>query len=114
MQHIAFATGNLFETVKRLRGNGVKLLPVPEYYYEDLEEKFDIPVDLLNALKANSVLYDRDGSDEYFQIYTETFDDRFFFEIVERRGYQGFGAGNAAIRLAAQSREAKFAEVLRR
>jgi len=114
VQHIAFATGNLFETVKRLRGNGVKLLPVPEYYYEDLEEKFDIPVDLLNALKANSVLYDRDGSDEYFQIYTETFDDRFFFEIVERRGYQGFGAGNAAIRLAAQSREAKFAEVLRR
>jgi 4-hydroxyphenylpyruvate dioxygenase len=35
------------------------------------------------------------------------FEERFFFEIVERRNYQGFGAANAAIRLAAQAREAK-------
>ncbi len=40
------------------------------------------------------------------QIYTHAFDNRFFFEIVERRNYQGFGAANAAIRLAAQAREA--------
>jgi 4-hydroxyphenylpyruvate dioxygenase-like putative hemolysin len=50
------------------------------------------------------VLYDRDGTAEYLQVYTETFDDRFFFEIVERRGYKGFGAANAPVRLAAQSR----------
>ncbi len=41
---------------------------------------------------------------EYFQIYTRAFAKRFFFEIVERRGYDGYGAANAAVRLAAQSR----------
>jgi len=49
-------------------------------------------------------LYDRDGNSEYFQVYTHTFEDRFFFEIVQRRHYTGFGAANASIRLAAQSR----------
>jgi 4-hydroxyphenylpyruvate dioxygenase len=44
------------------------------------------------------------ASAEYLQIYTQTFDQRVFFEIVERRGYKGFGAANASIRLTAQSR----------
>lgn len=114
VQHIAFATDNLLETVKRLRANGLKLLPVPENYYDDLEAKIDIPGELLDTLKANNILYDRDGSAEYFQVYTETFDERFFFEIVERRNYRGFGAANASIRLAAQAREVKAAEALSR
>jgi 4-hydroxyphenylpyruvate dioxygenase len=40
-------------------------------------------------------------------VYTHAFDERFFFEIVQRRNYHGFGAANAAIRLAAQSRESR-------
>ncbi len=104
VQHIAFATGDIFQTVKRLKANGVALLPIPENYYDDLETKTDLSSDHIDALKAHNILYDRDGSAEYLQIYTRTFDDRFFFEIVERRGYRGFGAVNAPIRLAAQSR----------
>mgnify|MGYP003344422267 CR=1 FL=1 len=114
VQHIAFATDDMLETVKRLRAKGVKLLPVPENYYDDLEAKIDIPPEFLDTLKANSILYDRDGTTEYLQVYTETFDDRFFFEIVERRGYRGFGAANAAIRLAAQARQVKAAGTLGR
>lgn len=114
VQHIAFATDNLLETVKHLRAKGVKLLPVPENYYDDLEAKIDLPADLLDTLKANNVLYDRDGGAEYFQVYTETFDERFFFEIVERRNYRGFGAANASIRLAAQAREVRATEMLGR
>ncbi len=38
-----------------------------------------------NALKTNNILYDRDGEGEYFQVYTQSFEQRFFFEIVERR-----------------------------
>jgi 4-hydroxyphenylpyruvate dioxygenase len=54
------------------------------------------------------VLYEREGEGEYFQLYTQTFDERFFFEIVERRnGYSGFGASNAQIRLAAQTRQTR-------
>ncbi len=59
------------------------------------------------ALRDNQILYDREGDGEFFQIYTNVFDERFFFEIVERRNYQGFGAPNAGIRLAAQAREAR-------
>ena len=114
VQHIAFATDDMLETVKRLRAKGVKLLPVPENYYDDLEAKIDIPPAFLDTLKANDILYDRDGTTEYLQVYTETFDDRFFFEIVERRGYRGFGAANAAIRLAAQARQVKAAGTLGR
>jgi 4-hydroxyphenylpyruvate dioxygenase len=55
-------------------------------------------------LKANNVLYDKDDNGEYFQLYTESFKDLFFLEIVQRRGYKGFGAINASIRLNAQSR----------
>ena len=54
-----------------------------------------------------TVLYDRDGDAEFFQVYTHIFEERFFFEIVQRRNYQGFGAANAAIRLAAQAREVR-------
>ena len=49
----------------------------------------------------------REGDGEFFQIYTLAFDERVFFEIVERRSYHGFGAANAAIRLAAQTRESR-------
>ena len=53
------------------------------------------------------ILYDREGEGEFFQVYTHAFDERFFFEIVQRRNYLGFGAANAAIRLAAQSRKSR-------
>ena len=70
----------------------------------DLEARIDLQPDALDRLRANNVLYDRQGSGEYFQIYTKTFDGGFFFELVERRAYAGFGAANAPIRLAAQTR----------
>jgi 4-hydroxyphenylpyruvate dioxygenase len=107
VQHIAFATGDMLATVDRLRANGVELLPVPENYYDDLETKTNLPAARIEALKARNILYDQDGGAEYLQVYTQTFDDRFFFEIVERKGYKGFGAANAPIRLAAQARQVK-------
>ena len=65
------------------------------------------------VLRENQILYDREGDGEFFQVYTHIFDERFFFEIVERRDYQGFGAANAAIRLAAQAREVRPASMPR-
>jgi len=104
VQHIAFATDDLLATVERLERNGVRLLAIPANYYDDLEAKTDLPADQIEAMRARNVLYDREGGAEYFQVYTETFDQRFFFEIVQRRGYRGYGAGNAPVRLAAQAR----------
>ena len=107
VQHIAFATDDIFKTIARLEASGMALLAIPENYYDDLEAKTDLPAGRIEALKAHNLLYDKEGSGEYLQAYTATFEDRFFFEIVERRGYKGFGAANAPIRLAAQSRRVK-------
>ena len=104
MQHIALATDDLLATVKQLEQNGVRLLAIPENYYDDLLAKTDLPADQLAMMKAHNILYDREGSAEYLQAYTETYDQRFFFEIVQRRGYRGYGAANAPVRLAAQAR----------
>jgi 4-hydroxyphenylpyruvate dioxygenase len=104
VQHIALATSDIFATVERLKASGVELLPIPENYYEDLEARTDFSEEEINRLRNANILYDREGTAEFFQVYTKTLENGFFFEIVERRGYQGFGAVNAPIRLAAQTR----------
>jgi 4-hydroxyphenylpyruvate dioxygenase len=115
VQHIAFATDDIFATVSRLEANGVNLLPIPENYYDDLEAKTDLAPAQIKQLKAHNVLYEGDGTGEYLQVYTDTFQERFFFEIVERRGgYRGFGASNAQIRLAAQARAARHPALQRK
>src|SRR5471032_2266259 len=104
VQHIALATDDIFATLAQFKNNGVRLLGIPENYYDDLEAKMDLPRDQLETLQAHNILYDREGDAEFFQVYTQTFDQRFFFEIVERRAYRGYGAANASVRLAAQAR----------
>ena len=52
VQHIAFATDDLLATTARLKRNGVRLLPIPENYYDDLEAKTDLPADQLELLQA--------------------------------------------------------------
>src|SRR5580704_8028098 len=104
VQHIALATDDLLATVAKLERNGVSLLQIPENYYDDLEAKTDLTPEQLMTFRNHNVLYDREGGAEYLQVYTRTFDQRFFFEIVERRGYRGYGAANAPVRLAAQAR----------
>jgi 4-hydroxyphenylpyruvate dioxygenase len=104
VQHIALNTDDIVATAKQLKANGVKVLSIPENYYDDLEARVDLPAERLAVLKANNILYDKDADGEYLQVYTQSFNDLFFFEIVERRGYKGFGAINAPIRLNAQSR----------
>lgn len=107
-QHIALATRDIFATAAALKARGLAPLPIPENYYEDLIARFALDDDLVERLRAGRILYDRDAAGgEYFQIYTRTFADRFFFEIVERRTYDAYGAPNAPIRLAAQARLAK-------
>jgi 4-hydroxyphenylpyruvate dioxygenase len=105
VQHVAFSSSNIFATARALHANGVGVLPIAENYYRDLEAKTDLPAETIDQLRSLNILYEREGEAEYFQLYTRTFANRFFFEIVERRGgYQGFGASNAQIRLAAQAR----------
>jgi 4-hydroxyphenylpyruvate dioxygenase len=103
VQHLALATDDMMRTVARLERNGIELLEIPENYYDDLEAKTGLPPERIAELKAHNILYDRDGEAEYLQVYLRPF-EQFFFEIVQRRDYRGYGAANAPVRLAAQAR----------
>lgn len=107
VQHIAFACADILKAASAMRAAGATFLKIPDNYYDDIDSRFDLDPALLKSMKENAILYDRDAEGEFFQIYTHAFEERFFFEIVERRGYKGFGAPNAGIRLAAQTRDAR-------
>ncbi len=103
VHHIAFATDDIQATVARLRGQGAQMLPIPANYYDDLGARWALDEESLEALRRLDLLYDREDAGEFRHAYTISFADRFFFEVVERRGYRGFGAVNAAVRMAAQA-----------
>ena len=111
VQHLAFLSDDIFETSEHLANAGFERLAMPSNYYDDLRVRFGLADDLLAKLKQGDILYDRDGRGEYFQIYSVPIWGGVFFEIVARKGgYQGYGARNAPIRLAAQMRHLKKVE----
>jgi len=101
VQHLAFQTHDIFATAEALRKNGFKPLQISPNYYGDVEARFGLDPELTERLKVDNILYDRDEHGEYFQLYSMTFGEGFFFEIVERRQYRGYGAPNAIFRIAA-------------
>jgi 4-hydroxyphenylpyruvate dioxygenase len=104
VQHIAFKTDDVFVAAKAAQDNKLPLLEISRNYYDDLEARFGLDPAQVDRMESLNILYDRDGDAEYFQFYSRAFAKRVFFEIVERRGYQAYGATNAAIRLASQAR----------
>ncbi|WP_337271161.1 bifunctional sugar phosphate isomerase/epimerase/4-hydroxyphenylpyruvate dioxygenase family protein [Oryzifoliimicrobium ureilyticus] len=105
VQHLAFETPNIFVTAAALRQNGFRALPISANYYGDVEARFGLDPELTERLKTENILYDRDDHGEYFQLYSGTFGEGFFFEIVQRNGYRGYGAPNAIFRIAALKKQ---------
>ena len=106
---IAFACHDIFATVERLRGNGVSFVPISGNYFDDLTAREVLDAATVERMRAQDIVFDRSGSGTYFQAYTEAFDGRFYFQIVQRTGYDGYGAVNEPLRAAAleQLRQAK-------
>ncbi|MFI8224458.1 3-dehydroshikimate dehydratase QuiC [Pseudomonas sp. NPDC085632] len=106
VHHIAFDCDDIFAEVSRAKEAGVPLLDIPLNYYDDLAARFDFDDEFLSELAYYNVLYDRDAQGgELFHVYTEPFEGRFFFEIIQRKnGYAGYGAANVAVRLAAMAK----------
>ncbi|HEU4375396.1 MAG TPA: 4-hydroxyphenylpyruvate dioxygenase, partial [Telluria sp.] len=104
IQHIAIAVQDVVATVRQAVARGATMLAISANYYDDLGAKYGTPQETLDLWRSLGIMMDRVGESELLHAYTVPFDNRFFFEIIERRnGYQGYGAGDAPVRLAAQA-----------
>ena len=102
LQHVAFACEDALAAARAMRARGAPILEIPGNYYDDLEARFDLDTALLDALRELGVLYDRSDGGELLHFYS-ALDGRMFFEVLERRGaYDGYGAVNSPVRMAAQ------------
>jgi 4-hydroxyphenylpyruvate dioxygenase len=95
-QHIALATRDIVGTVEELRHRGVGFLEIPDAYYDEVPERVPEVADQLADLRRQGILVDHDDEGYLLQIFTKPIGDRptVFFEIIERHGATGFGAGN--------------------
>ena len=95
IQHLAMATDDIYATVRALRANGMTFLTTPDTYYEKVDQRVPNHQEDLEALRELSLLIDG-GPDEgvLLQIFTETVIGPIFFEIIQRKGNDGFGEGN--------------------
>jgi 4-hydroxyphenylpyruvate dioxygenase len=103
VQHIAFASTDIFSAARSVKAAGLPMLDISPNYYDDIGARFDLSTELVARMAESNILYDRDDHGEYFQFYSRAVAKRVFFEVVERRNYDAYGAANAAIRLNAQA-----------
>ena len=101
VQHIAVATDDVIKTVAQLKARGVEFLPPPpQEYYDGIPERLgkhrDMMKEDIKELQKLSILVDADEEGYLLQIFTKPIEDRptLFFEIIQRMGARGFGAGN--------------------
>jgi 4-hydroxyphenylpyruvate dioxygenase len=97
IQHIALGTDDIFATVDVLRGRGVKFQDTPDTYYEGVDARVPGHGEDLAELKARRILVDgapTQGQGTLLQIFTQNVIGPIFFEIIQRKGNEGFGEGN--------------------
>ena len=95
IQHVALRTDDILATWDRLHANGVKFMtPPPQTYYEMLEERVPGHGANVAEIQKRGILLDGAKGRFLLQIFTETLIGPIFFEIIERRGDDGFGQGN--------------------
>lgn len=96
VQHLALATGDIIETMRRLRDNGVEFLRVPDAYYEIMPGRVGPIKESLDQIRELGILVDRDDEGYLLQVFSRPIQDRptVFLEIIQRHGSRGFGKGN--------------------
>jgi 4-hydroxyphenylpyruvate dioxygenase len=101
VQHIAVATDDIIKTVSQLKARGIEFLPPPpQAYYDEIPERLgkhrDMMKEDIKELQKLSIMIDADEEGYLLQIFTKPIEDRptLFFEIIQRMGARGFGAGN--------------------
>ena len=96
IQHLAFTTSDIYETVEKLRARGIRLQDTIDTYYDLVDKRVPGHSEDLQRLRKNRILIDGDAGEEgvLLQIFTENLFGPIFFEIIQRKGNEGFGAGN--------------------
>jgi len=100
VQHVALNTNDIIGTVESMRTRGAEFLTIPDNYYDNLRKNITKVsykiVEDLDLLQKNKILVDYDDKGYLLQIFTKPVEDRptLFYEIIQRHGHDGFGAGN--------------------
>lgn len=97
IQHVALHTDDIYATVEQLRNNGLIFMDVPDTYYEAVDSRVSGHREALERLHQDKILIDGApgrGAGLLLQIFTNTVIGPIFFEIIQRKGNEGFGEGN--------------------
>lgn len=97
IQHIALYTDNIYESIESMRACGIDFLETPETYYSIIDRRVPEHEEDVERMQRNHILIDADpetGKQQLLQIFTQTNIGPIFFEIIQRKGNQGFGEGN--------------------
>ncbi|MEI2453915.1 4-hydroxyphenylpyruvate dioxygenase [Lysobacter firmicutimachus] len=97
IQHIACFTDNIYDTVEAMRAQGVEFLDTPDTYFEVIDQRVPNHGEDVPRLAKNKILIDADPEThqrKLLQIFTQNAIGPIFFEIIQRKGNEGFGEGN--------------------
>ncbi|MFQ6006176.1 MAG: 4-hydroxyphenylpyruvate dioxygenase [Woeseia sp.] len=97
IQHIALGTDDIYTTVDQLSANGIELQDTNDAYYDMIDERVPGYGEPLQELRKRRILIDgapKNDQGMLLQIFTKNVIGRIFFEIIERKGNEGFGEGN--------------------
>lgn len=97
IQHIALATEDIYATVEALRANHIPFLETPSTYFEAIEHRLPYHEEDVPRLARNQILIDADPHQprqRLLQIFTQPVIGPIFFEVIQRKGNEGFGEGN--------------------
>jgi 4-hydroxyphenylpyruvate dioxygenase len=97
IQHIALFTDDIYETVEKMREAGIEFLDTPDTYFEVIDQRVPNHGEDVPRLARNKILIDADPEThqrKLLQIFTQNAFGPIFFEIIQRKGNEGFGEGN--------------------
>lgn len=97
IQHIALSTDTIYETIHQMRQNGITFLDVPDTYYDMIASRLPWHKEPLDRLREERLLIDGETDPAHgllLQLFTQNIFGPAFFEIIQRKGNDGFGEGN--------------------
>jgi 4-hydroxyphenylpyruvate dioxygenase len=97
IQHLALGTNDIYDTVQRMRARGMRFQDTVDTYFDGIDARVPGHGENVQRLRENRILIDgapTEGQGLLLQIFTENAIGPIFFEIIQRKGNEGFGEGN--------------------